>query len=67
MSSQQTLILYFFQGDPCESIENPNAFLANTGSQVSFSQFQNLFPVKNGNFHFRFQAENKTYGYVWMV
>lgn len=67
MSGSSSLILYFIQGELGESIDSPNAFVVQgANGTITMAQFQQSFPVKNnGNLHYRFQADDKTFGYVW--
>ena len=65
------LVLYFFQGEPGESIDTPNCFQlpkVNGNSKVTFGQFMDRFPVTahRGQMHFRFKADDNACGYVWM-
>ena len=65
------LVLYFFQGEPGETIDTPNCFQlpkVNGNSKISFGQFMDRFPVTahRGQMHFRFKADDNACGYVWM-
>ena len=65
------LVLYFFQGEPGESMDTPNCFQlpkVNGNAKVTFGQFMERFPVSahRGQMHFRFKAEDNACGYVWM-
>lgn len=57
---------YYFQSELGESLDAPNAFPIPSVS-LTFGQFLEYFPVRrSGSMNFRFQMEDKTYGYVWM-
>ena len=66
-----TLVLYYFQGDPGDSIDMPNAFLLplkhHPASAITYEVFCKYFPLHNdGSYHFRFQAEDPNHEYVWV-
>lgn len=69
-----TLVTYFFQGEPGESLTRPNAFLlpghpSPSSRGVTLGQFLESFPssanARGGRLHFRFRAEDAKLGYVW--
>jgi len=66
-----TLVLYYFQGDPGDSMDMPNAFLLplkhHPASAITYEMFCKYFPLHNdGSYHFRFQAEDPNHEYVWV-
>lgn len=66
-----TLVLYYFQGDPGDSMDMPNAFILplkhHPASAITYEVFCKYFPLHNdGSYHFRFQAEDPNHEYVWV-
>lgn len=66
----EVLVLYFFQGEPGESVDYPNAFLIPSTvpqASITFAKFIEHFPLKHKmlSMHFRFKTEDKNFGYVW--
>jgi hypothetical protein len=66
-----TLVLYYFQGEPGDSMDMPNAFLLplkhHPASAITYEVFCKYFPLHNdGSYHFRFQAEDPNHEYVWV-
>jgi len=64
-----TTVTYFFQGEPGETQECPNAFTI-PGQSVTFDHFLRSFPPNRtdplAKLHFRFCARDKTYEYIWV-
>jgi len=68
--STPLLVLYYFQGEPGDSMDMPNAFLfpvKQSASAITFEVFCRHFPLHNdGSYHFRFQAEDPNHEFVWV-
>ncbi len=64
-----TFVTYFFQGEPGESQDCPNAFTI-PAANVTFDLFLRNFPPTRSDArakcHFRFCTRDKTHEYVWM-
>ena len=64
------LATYFFQGEPGESQELPNAFTVPLTAPITFDQFLRHFPPgrtdPEAKLHFRFRVRDKNYQYVWV-
>jgi len=61
--------MYYFQSDPGESQEYPNAFVIPNTSKPTFGTFLQHFPKheqQQQQLHFRFRVEDSTHDYVWL-
>mmetsp|Transcript_11365 Transcript_11365/g.17089 ORF Transcript_11365/g.17089 Transcript_11365/m.17089 type:complete len:362 (+) Transcript_11365:1301-2386(+) len=64
----QRYVFYFFQGEPCESMEKPNAFIIkglNPTEGLTLGTFLKHLPMNSSGLHFRFRVDDPKYGFVW--
>ena len=66
------LVSYFYQGEPGESLECPNAFSlpSSVGADITFGHFLSHFPPlhsdRDAKLHYRFRAKDGKHGYIWL-
>lgn len=56
-------VLYYYHNARGESPSEPNAFLC---AGRTLGDFKRQFPAGEGQLHFRFQADDPHFGYVWV-